>query len=368
MRRCICVLVAIFASALAAAGCGGPKAPDAKYQIVVIPKGLTHEHWQSIHRGSLRAAQDLKDQKGIAVEIIWDGPRQEDDAQAQISIMDRAIGRKVSGIVLAPQHSESMVTPVERAVKEGIPVAILDSGLAREDLIVKYVATDNYNGGRIAGQHFLKVLEQQGKPAPKIVLFRYQPGSESTEQREKGFEEVIDARIEEQKKAGKPAIVWKSRDQHSGPTIDSAERKVSPLISNNRDDIDAIFACNESATNGTLNALRNLGLNKKIRLVGFDFSEPLRQAIEEGNVDGTVVQDPYRMGYLGVWCVVQHLEGYDVGVGGKTLSTGEYLITRDQHDPAHNVYKLGSDEATGLYDPAYQAKRTIKPPEFPKKK
>src|SRR5262245_52048182 len=132
MRRCLWILSVLALSALAAAGCGGARPPDSKYQIVVIPKGLTHEHWQSIHRGALRAAADLKSQQGFSVEIIWDGPRKEDDAQAQVSIMDRAIGRKVSGIVLAPQHSESMVTPVERAVKEGIPVAILDSGLARE--------------------------------------------------------------------------------------------------------------------------------------------------------------------------------------------------------------------------------------------
>lgn len=367
--RTVCVLIITSFAALAALGCGGTKAPDAKYQIVVIPKGLTHEHWQSIHRGAIRATLDLLDRHGVSVEIIWDGPRKEDDAQAQISIMDRAIGRRVSGIVLAPQHSESMVTPVERAAKEGIPVAILDSGLAREDLYVKYVATNNYNGGRIAGEHFLKVLEQQGKPAPKIVLFRYQPGSESTEQREKGFEDVINARIDQQKKAGKPAITWLSRDKYSGPTIDSAEREASPLLNNLRDqEIDGIFACNESATNGMLNSLRNLGLNQKVRLVGFDFSEPLRQALADGNVDGTVVQDPYRMGYMGVWCVVQHLEGHDVAADGKTMSTGEYLITRDQHDPTQNIYKLGSDEANALYDPAYQAKRVITPPEYPRKK
>ena len=45
---------------IALVGCGGPKA-DYKYRIAVIPKGLTHEHWQSVHRGADRAAADLKE-------------------------------------------------------------------------------------------------------------------------------------------------------------------------------------------------------------------------------------------------------------------------------------------------------------------
>src|SRR5437870_5715602 len=85
---------------------------------------------------AVRAAQDLKDEKGLSIEIIWDGPTKEDDAQAQISIVDRNIAARVHGIVLAPQHREAMVPPVKRAVGKKIPVVIIDSGLAEEDSIV----------------------------------------------------------------------------------------------------------------------------------------------------------------------------------------------------------------------------------------
>ena len=109
-----------------------------------------------------------------------------------------------------------------------------------------------------------------------------------------------------------------------------------------------------------LNALRNQGLNKKVRLVGFDSSEPLLQALEEGNVDALIVQDPYRMGYLGVWTMVQHLEGYDVNPDGKkTQSTGENVVTRDN---------LHTPETRGLFDPEMQKQRKIDAPVFSKKK
>lgn len=343
---------------LAALGCGAKQ--TYKYRIAVIPKGLTHEFWQSIHRGAERAAQDLHE-KGIAVQIIWDGPSTENDAQAQVNIVRRQVGARVSGIVLAPQHSEIMVESVEQAVKEGIPVTIIDSALAKPELIVKYVATDNYHGGRMAAQRLLHVLEKDGKSAPKIVMVRYQVGSESTEQREKGFEDVINARIAEQQKAGKPTITWLSNDQYAGATVDSSERVAAPLLNRLRDKgIDGIFAPNESSATGVLNAMRGLGLNKKVRLVGFDSSQPLLQAISDGDADGLVVQDPYRMGYLGVWTVVHHLEGFDVCPDGNTeLSTGEYLLTKDN---------LTALETRERFEPDLQKKRVVQAPAYTKKR
>ena len=48
-------LSAVSALCLVLVGCG-PARPAAKYRVAVIPKGLTHEFWQSIHRGADRAA------------------------------------------------------------------------------------------------------------------------------------------------------------------------------------------------------------------------------------------------------------------------------------------------------------------------
>jgi ribose transport system substrate-binding protein len=354
MRRFLCVSLAV-AFGIILAGCGGSNRPESKYRIAVIPKGLTHEFWQSIERGAKRAGQDLTD-KGIATQIIWDGPLKENDTLEQISIIDRNIANEVSGIVLAPQHSKTMVAPVERAVSQGIPVLIIDSGLENQDIIVQYVATNNYHGGELAAQYLLKVLAEQGKPAPRLILLRYQVGSESTDQREKGFEDVVDHAIEKQKEDGKPTITWLSRDKFAGATKDSARREAEPLLNNLRDKgIDGMFAPNESSASGTVDALRSLDLNKKIRLVGFDSSAPLLQALRDGDIDALILQDPYKMGYLGVWNLVHHLEGYKIEP--KVLSTGEYVITKDNLD----------DQSTReLFDPKLQEQRKIEPPAFKK--
>src|SRR5215831_10172845 len=103
-------------AACALAGCSTGPATQYKYRVAVVPKGMTHEFWQSIERGARRAAADLKEQQGLAVEVIWQGPAKESDSQEQIKIIDRQLAAGVNGIVLAPQHSEQMVPPVERAV------------------------------------------------------------------------------------------------------------------------------------------------------------------------------------------------------------------------------------------------------------
>lgn len=355
MRRVLVFLV--MAGCLLPSGCG-PKVTY-KYKIAVIPKGLTHEFWQSIERGARRAGADLTEQ-GIPVEILWDGPRKESDGQEQIALVRQMAGsRGIHGLALAPQHSKTMVPVVKETVDKNIPVVIIDSGLDDKDLMIKYVATNNYNGGKMAAKHLLAVLAKKGKTAPKLVLFRYAPGSESTEQREKGFEDEVKRVIEVQKKANQPTIEIISDNEYAGPTVDSAQAAAGPLLGKIKDTADGIFAVNESATAGMLNAMRSQKLNQKIALMGFDQSEPLLQAVREGDVEGLIVQDPYRMGYLAVWVLVRHLEGEDVSVGGKDLSTGEYLLTRD------NLDEVSTRER---FDPELQAKRTIDPPSFKAKK
>ena len=167
MPRISYLLLAAFAC-LALGGCS----KSYKYQIAVIPKGLTHEHWQSVERGAKRAAADLAEQ-GIAVKILWDGPRKESDALEQINLIDQMTVVGIQGLVLAPQDSKQMVPPVERAVERKIKVVIVDSDLDNRDLYVKYVATNNYNGGRMAGKRLIERLPAdkegrrvEGDPVP----------------------------------------------------------------------------------------------------------------------------------------------------------------------------------------------------------
>src|SRR5262249_51337311 len=262
--------------------CGCKSKSNAKYKIAVIPKGQTHEFWKSIERGGRAAAADLG-ADGIPIELIWAAPLKESDAQDQIGLVQRTVGSRGSdGLVLAPQDSKQMVPVVEETVEKKIPVVIIDSDLDKPELYVKYVATNNYNGGKMAAEHLLATLAKQGKPAPKLALFRYQVGSESTEQREKGFLDRIRVEAEVRKGAEAPKIINDS--VYAGATVDTAQKNAVSLLNLVKDKVDGIFAVNESATNGLLNEMRSRELNKKILLMGFDSSAPLLAAVKDGDV------------------------------------------------------------------------------------
>jgi ribose transport system substrate-binding protein len=333
-------LYSLFAAALPLAlGCGGP---TPQYTIVVIPKGLTHEHWQSVRRGAERCASDLAAEEGISVRIIFDGPLRERDAMEQIRIVDRRVATGASGIVLAPQHNRTMTACVKRAADAGVPVVIIDSGLVDPDHFIKYVATDNYNGGCIAAEYLIGELRKRGKTKPKLILFRYAVGSQATDDREQGFEDTV--------KRICPKAEWLSTNQYAGATRDSAMRAAGPLVQRFKDQADGIFAPNESSATGMAEVLKSQGVNKKILVMGFDASKPLLDAIHEGDIIGSILQDPYRMGYMSTWYCVQYLRGRDVNNGRRDMSesTREYLITKEN---------LMSEFTRGLHDEDAQKHR-----------
>lgn len=289
------------------------------YNIAVIPKGTTHEFWKAINAGAIKAQRELA-AGGIEVNVIWKGPLKEDDREQQVQVVENFVGRRVSGIVLAPLDSRALVAPVETAVRGRIPVVIIDSGLA-STVQSSFVATDNREGGRIAARNLGRLLGGQGN----VIMLRYAVGSNSTEEREAGFLEVMSSEF--------PAIKLISTDQHAGATRDSAKRVSENLLNRYGKQVDGIFAVNESAASGMLLALRDAGLaGGRVKFVAFDSGETLNAGLQAGDVQGFVVQNPLNMGYLGVKTIVAVLRGEKVPA---RIDTGVGFVTRENfNDPA----------------------------------
>ncbi len=282
-----------------------------RLRIAVIPKGTTHVFWKSVHAGALQAAKELK-ASGVHVEIQWKGPLLENDREGQINVMQDFIAQGVDGIILAPLDSTALVTSVLDAKTAGIPTVIFDSGLADEDAIVSYVATDNYNGGALAAREIGKRLAGKGN----VILLRYNVGSESTEQRERGFLETLHKEF--------PGLNILSDDQYSGTTPLEAQNKALELCNQFGDRVNGFFAVCEPNTVGVLGALEQEGLAGKVIFVGFDPGPQLVPALEAGKIHGLVLQDPLAMGYESVKTLVAHMQGKEVE---KRIATGETMAT-----------------------------------------
>jgi len=276
--------------------------------IAVIPKGTSHEFWKSIHAGALKAQQELKE-KGQPVKIIWKGPLREDDREQQIQVVENFISQRVDGMVLAPLDNRALVAPVERAIRARVPVVIIDSAL-KSTLPASYISTDNYKGGQLGAQHLSKILGGKGN----VILLRYQVGSASTEEREAGF-------MDEIKKH--PGIKVISQDQYAGATRDSGYKAARNLF-NRYKEVDGIFCPCEPVTIGVLMALKDIGKTGSVKLMGFDSGTQSVEGLKKGSVQGLVVQNPLKMGYLGVMTMVDHINGKRVP---RRIDTGVTVVT-----------------------------------------
>jgi ribose transport system substrate-binding protein len=290
------------------AGCG---AKNDRLVVAVIPKGTTHEFWKSIHAGALEAANEAN------VEVMWKGPPKEDDREQQKKVVEDFITRKVSGIVLAPLDDKALAPQVREANQAGIPVVIIDSDLKGADYL-SFVATDNLKGGGLGAERLGTLLGGKGR----VVMLRHQVGHASTTDREQGFLDTIKAKF--------PGIQMISSDQYGGPTSATSQTVAENLLTRfAKEGIDGIFCSNESATFGMLLALQSAGLAGRTKFVGFDASEKLVAALRKDEIHGLVVQNPYKMGLLGVRSIVQHLKKQPVE---KRIDTGVTMATRENMD------------------------------------
>jgi ribose transport system substrate-binding protein len=263
------------------------------FRIAVIPKGTTHDHWKAVRAGALQAAQEFGD-----TEILWDGPSKEDERGRQQEIVERfANTPTVHGIVLAPCDKTTLVEPVAGALAQHKYIVLIDSDLEERsdirghDYYLGYVATNNHQGGVEAGKRVLELIRD--KPSARVMMIRYQRGSESTEQRERGFRETILSA-----QATKNIALIEPNDE-AGATVSTAQPVAERLLQKEKN-LDVLFMPNESSTAGALAALEALGKLDQVKLVGFDMSQTLIEGLKAGKIQGLVLQDPFDMGYHAV--------------------------------------------------------------------
>ena len=324
-------LVSALALVVSCSGQPGPESTQAepegkRFQIAVIPKATAFTFWKAIHAGAAKAADELD------VDIIWMGPSTEGERRQQIEVVQNFISLGVDAIVLAPLDDVALVRPVEAAVKRGIAVVIIDSGL-KSDVQASFVATDNREGGRMGARRLAEVMGAKGK----VILLRYLEGSASNDQREDGFLEELEANY--------PAIEILSSNQYAGATKQSAFEASQNLLNKYGDEVDGIFCPNEPVTFGMMRALDTSKRAGKIKFVGFDSGEGLIKGMRGGSIHGLVVQDPFGMGYQGVKTAVEVLQGNEVE---KRIPTRVVTITPEN---------LDSPQIQALISPEMEASR-----------
>lgn len=289
-----------------------------KKRIAVIPKGTSHLFWVSVRSGAMAAGEKF------GVDVLWNGPAQETEYGRQIQIVDSMIAQRVDGIALAATERKALVQSIDRAAALGIPVTVFDSGVDT-DKYMTFLATDNYEAGKIGARELGRLLGGKGKAA----LLMNAPGSTSTMDRERGFDEVMKSEF-----AGIEVVARQYGMSDRSKAMTAAENILTA-----HSDLNGIFASSEPSSVGVSLALKSRGLTGKVKFVAFDSSDTMIEDMKAGVIDGMVVQDPYHMGFEAVKTLVDKLHG---ATPPKRIDLSARLIRRED---------LSKEDVQQLLDP-----------------
>lgn len=223
------------------------------------------------------------------------------DVNRQTAQIEDFIVKGVSAIVLNPCDSKAVGTAIRKANEAGIPVFTNDIKYdGTEGRVECHVATDNAQGGRLAGEAMVKLI---GETGGKVAVLHY-PDVESCQLRVQGFTEIVDAHNAKDG-AAKIEIATTlnglgSREGGFAAAKDAIEA---------HPDLVALFAINDPSALGARVALEAAGKADQVRIIGFDGALEGKQAILGGQIVCDPIQFPDKMGRKTIEMIVKYFDG-----------------------------------------------------------
>jgi ribose transport system substrate-binding protein len=225
----------------------------------------------------------------------------ERDVKTQADHVNEFIVKGVSAIVLNPCDSQSIGPAIVQANAAGIPVFTNDIKYAGDQgKVICHVATDNYQGGKLAGEAMVKLLAGTGG---KVAILHF-PQAESCQMRVKGFLEIVAAHND--KGTGDKIDVVATLD--GGGMRDEGFKAAKDTIEANPD-LAAIFAINDPSALGARAALEGVGKADQVKIIAFDGQLTGKQAIRDGKIVCDPIQFPDRIGKMTIEQIVKYFNG-----------------------------------------------------------
>ena len=297
------LLLAALALSLTNCGRGGGPAADGgaggggRQRIALVMKTANNPFFIEMQKGAEEAAKRLN------VELVVQAAEREVDVEKQMQIVENLIQTRVAALCVTPSGSREIVPAIDKANRAGIPVVIVDTRVDAKALsesggkVATFIGSDNYEGGKIAGEFLAKRLNGKGK----VAVLEGIPGHETGDSRLRGFRDALKASPGVEIVASQTAN-WE-RDQGFN---------VFQNILQSHPDIQAVFACSDLMALGAVEAIAAAKKTGQIAVVGFDATSEARDAILKGTMDASVAQSPAQMGALAVENALKLLKGEQV--------------------------------------------------------
>lgn len=271
---------------------------EEKLTIGFVVKG-SDEHWIAVEAGARQAAEDF------GVNLDFSGPAKETLVEEHTGMIENNISNNVDALCVAPVQPAMQVITLKKAVDKGIPVLLIDTDAELEGK-TSFLGTGNYNAAKLGGAY---IVEKLGAGA-KVIIIRGALGDKTHDDRTAGAKDVMEEN-------GIEVIDVQPADSDSEKAANIMENMMQT-----HPDIDAIFVTADQMALGALKAVQQSG--KDIMVIGFDGSPGAKEKIKEGSMEGSVAQNPFQMGYLGVQYAIDAVNGVKVS---DRIDTGAELIT-----------------------------------------
>jgi ribose transport system substrate-binding protein len=215
-----------------------------------------------------------------------------DNPAKQLNDIQDLIQKGVDILIINPTDSDAIVTAIEDANNAGIPVITVDRGANGGEVLV-HIASDNVAGGVMAAEFLAEKISFKGKVVELVGI----PGTSAARDRGKGFETKLE---------DYPDIELVAKQSANFNRAEGL--RVMENILQAHPDIDAVFAQNDGMALGAVEALRAAGKLDQVVVVGFDAIDDAVKAVEDGEMAGTIAQQPALMGSLAVEKAFNYLE------------------------------------------------------------
>jgi ribose transport system substrate-binding protein len=296
----------------------GEAAAEGEAPTIALVYGVAGDGFYITMERGLREAAEA-----AGVNAVADGPSQFDAVQ-QTPILDAMVARGVDAICIAATDVQAMVEPMQRANDAGIPIISVDTFIGDGDyengpitFPLSYVGSDNVEGGRIACNAMIENIGGEGK----MYIQNVRPGISTTDQREQGCREAIEAT------GGAVELVGVDYNDDSAAT--AAEQTAAVL--QREPELSGIFGANLFSAEGAAQAVANAGLTGVVRVAAFDAPEAAIEDLRNEVVDIVIAQLPYEMGQKCIEYSLMALEGREDEIPAR-WPTGYVIITRDNVD------------------------------------
>ncbi len=259
------------------------------FYMVKASQGL---YWRQVKSGAMLALKQF----GIK-HYTFEEPAMETEVSKQVAILEEAITEHPDAIVLAPTVGSSLVPGTIKAMKEGIKVILIDSGEDTNDYI-SFIASNNFGGGELAADQMAKFIKQKyGSVSGEVAVIDSSAGVGSLDARLAGFKKEL------KKYPGLKIVAVR----YASGSVSKAMNEAINLFTA-YPNLRGIFANNEYTADGLIRAIQLKHMKGKMVYIGFDSDQTISSAIENGELDAALVQNPWYMGYASVIYAIAAVE------------------------------------------------------------